>query len=156
MIYETIFLHKNEQLQKDKYIALKPAIIHCSSDTSNFCKENFGIYIAFNWSIYGDPIIFNTNIISSKQNHTHIEQTTPTLNRPHPFPGRTTSKSVATALSTTVDNLSSPTVLSDPLQDIPDQRDVSDTVLLNSSPPPISPNHSSLAVVHSSPLLLPH
>ena len=78
MIYETIFLHKNEQLQKDKYIAIKPAIIHHSSDTSNFCKENFGIkyfYIAFNWSIHGDPIIFNTNIISSKQNHT--------LNRPH-------------------------------------------------------------------------
>ena len=33
MIYETIFLHKNEQLQKDKYIAIKPAIImHHSSD----------------------------------------------------------------------------------------------------------------------------
>ena len=58
--------------------------------------------------------------------------------------------------STTVDALSSPTVLSDPLQDIPDQLDVSDSILLNSSPPPISPNHSSLAVVHSSPLLLPH
>ena len=28
MIYETIFLHKNEQLQKDKYIAIKPAIIY--------------------------------------------------------------------------------------------------------------------------------
>ena len=52
--------------------------------------------------------------------------------------------------------MSSPTVLSDPLQDIPDQLDVSDSVLLISSPPPISPNYSSLAVVHSSPLLLPH
>ena len=40
VIYETIFLHKIEQLQKDKYIAIKPAIIHHSSDTSNFCKEN--------------------------------------------------------------------------------------------------------------------
>ena len=28
---ETIFLHKNEQLQKDKYIAIKPAIIHHST-----------------------------------------------------------------------------------------------------------------------------
>ena len=56
----------------------------------------------------------------------------------------------------TVDTLSSPTVLSDPLQDIPDQLDVSDSVLLISSPPPISPNYSSLAVVHSNPLLLPH
>ena len=88
MIYETIFLHKNEQLQKDKYIAIKPAIIHHSSDNYiQFLQRKFWnkiFYIAFNWSIHSDPIIFNTNIISSKQNHTYIEQITPTLNRPHP------------------------------------------------------------------------
>ena len=52
------------------------AIIHRSSDSYiQFLQRKFWnkiFYIAFNWSIHGDPIIFNTNIISSKQNHTHI------------------------------------------------------------------------------------